>query len=313
MTPGCAAAIGIGIAMLILAAAPPAAGQSDEDQPNRIRIAYGEPRTEEQARLRVLMQEHEALERFQKIFSPFKLPIEVTLRVQDCGGLSNAWYQRPVITICYEYVDEMRKNLPTLDDPGETIFSSLTPRDAMFGQLLFAVAHEMGHALFDLLDVPIFGRAEDAADGFASYMMLELGKEEAQRIVLGAAFSYKNYIKNPRVCVPLIAFADGHSAPMQRFYNLLCIAYGAAPHLFSDLINKGFLPQNRAPNCKMEYDEMNFAFHQVIAPHLDPDLAKAILNKSWLPPTDPTPQPSISLRPPQSLDAELQQCSRQPG
>jgi hypothetical protein len=31
-------------------------------------------------------------------------------------------------------------------------------------------------------------------------MMLDLGKDEAQRLILGAAYSYREYVKNPRVC-----------------------------------------------------------------------------------------------------------------
>ena len=137
--------------------------------------------------------------------------------------------------------------------------------------------------MFDLLDVPIFGRAEDAADAFSAYMMLELGKNDAERLIVGAAYAYKDYVRNPNVCVRLIAFADAHSAPMQRFYNLLCIAYGAGPQLFHDLVDKGYLPKSRADNCKAEYDEMTFAFHTVIAPHLDPQLAQAAVKQQiWI-------------------------------
>ena len=137
--------------------------------------------------------------------------------------------------------------------------------------------------MFDLLDVPIFGRAEDAADGFAVYMMLELGKSEAQRLILGAAYSYKDYVRNPNVYVPLIAFADAHGAPMQRFYNLLCIGYGADPQLFGGLVAKGYLPNSRADSCRSEFNELSYAFQHVIGPHLDPQLAKDVLNKNWLP------------------------------
>ena len=65
--------------------------------------------------------------------------------------------------------------------------------------------------MFDLLDVPIFGRAEDAADAFSAYMMLELGKNDAERLIVGAAYAYKDYVRNPNVCVRLIAFADAHA------------------------------------------------------------------------------------------------------
>jgi Putative metallopeptidase len=166
--------------------------------------------------------------------------------------------------------------------------------------------------MFDLLDVPVFGRAEDAADGFATYMMLNLGKQDAaQRLILGAAYSYRDYV-NPRVCVPLIAFADAHGAPMQRYYILLCIGYGADPQLFAGLIEKGYLPKDRADSCRIEYKEVYFAFSKVIAPHLDEELAKQVLDKTWLPCTTvpctiPPSPPPVSLRP---VQPSVGSCSR---
>ena len=59
--------------------------------------------------------------------------------------------------------------------------------------------------------------------------------------------------------MPLIAFSEAHGAPMQRFYNLLCLAYGADQQTFGDLIDQkhgrvaeatalfqGHLPEARA-------------------------------------------------------------------
>ena len=51
---------------------------------------------------------------------------------------------------------------------------------------------------------------------------------------------------------------DGFSrcpAPVQRFYNLLCMAYGSDPQTFGDLVDKGYLPQARAKGCRTEYGE----------------------------------------------------------
>lgn len=59
------------------------------------------------------------------------------------------------------------------------------------GQFFYVFAHEMGHAMFDILRVPIFGNAEDAADQFATYIMLQFGKDQARRLITGAALSYK--------------------------------------------------------------------------------------------------------------------------
>ncbi len=61
-----------------------------------------------------------------------------------------------------------------------------TPTDALVGQLLFATAHEFGHLAFDVYEVPVFGREEDAADNFATYMMLQF-RDDASRLIMGAA------------------------------------------------------------------------------------------------------------------------------
>ena len=44
----------------------------------------------------------------------------------------------------------------------------------------------MGHAVFDTLNVPLFGQPEDAADEFSTYMMLSFGKQDARRLIHGA-------------------------------------------------------------------------------------------------------------------------------
>jgi hypothetical protein len=162
----------------------------------------------------------------------------------------------------------------------------LTPADAVIGQYVYTVSHELGHALFDVLDIPILGQPEDAADQFAAYMMLQLDKDQSHRLLAGAAYSYRNYIRNQQVTVPLIAFSDAHSAPMQRFYNLLCMAYGADREAFADAVEKGYLPEQRARSCKMEYGEMNFAFQKLFVPVIDNELWKQVMSKKWLPDPD---------------------------
>jgi hypothetical protein len=260
-------------------AATTALAQGQNARPNRIVIEYVPPTEARQQRLYEMVKERRALEGMQEVFSPLRLPNDLTLKTKTCG-MSNAWYQRPTLTICYEYLEDIVNSLPKEAPP-----AGMTVSDLVMGQFLYVVAHEMGHAVFDQLNVPLFGRAEDAADGFATYMMLRLGKMEARRLIGGAAYSYKDYIRNPQVTVPTTAFSDAHSAPMQRFYNLLCLAYGSDRETYADLIDAGYLPKERARSCRMEYGELNFAFQQLIVPHLDRELAKAVLEKDWLPST----------------------------
>jgi Putative metallopeptidase len=252
-------------------------------EPNRIRVEYVLPSNPAHQALYEMLQERRALEKFQEIFSPFRLPIVLTLKTVGCDGVSNAYYQRPELKICYEYLDDIRKSMPK-----ETTEAGVTPMDAVVGQFFYAVAHEMGHAVFDMYDVPLFGRPEDAADQFAAYIMLQFGKDQARRLIGGAAYSYKNFVHDPKYVVSLEAFSNTHGAPAQRFYNLLCIAYGADSKLFADVVEKGYLPQKRAATCRAEYREVAFAFKQLISPHLDQELMKQALDKAWMPEPGPS-------------------------
>jgi len=270
----------LGAGLLALAAflASPMAARAQDVRPNRIIIQYIAPTNPEQQPVYEMVQQHRMLEQFQEIFSPFLLRMDVNLVTKTCD-MDNAWYQRPTMTICYEYLQSIQKSLPSDPPP-----ANMTRSDLVLGQVFYVVAHEMGHAMFDQLNVPLFGRAEDAADGFATYMMLKLGKKQARRLIGGAAYSYKDYIKNPKVTVPTTAFSDAHGAPMQRFYNLLCLAYGADRETYADLIDLGYLPKERAVSCPMEYGELNYAFQQLVVPQLDKTLAKQVLEKDWVPP-----------------------------
>lgn len=247
-------------------------------QPNRIRIEYVIPKSSEHQTIYQIIKERRALEKLQEIYGAFQLPIDLGLRTVECDGISNAWYQRGQVSVCYEYLNEIRKMMPP-----HTTEAGVAPNDAIAGQFFYVLSHEMGHAMFDLLDVPVFGRSEDAADQFATYIMLQFGKDQARRLIMGAAHSYKNYVMKPNVTAPLAAFSDSHSPPPVRFYNMLCLTYGADPVLFADFVTKEYLPEARASDCKREYGEVAYAFKKLIAPHLDKSIAQNALQKSWLP------------------------------
>ena len=80
--------------------------------------------------------------------------------------------------------------------------------------------------------------------------MLRFDKEQSRRLILGSAYQYKGDLSSPTVTIKQQYFADEHGTPTQRFYNLLCMAYGADPKLFGDVVGKGFLPEDRAVGCE---------------------------------------------------------------
>jgi Putative metallopeptidase len=219
------------------------------------------------------------------ILSPLRLPEELTVKTMECSKV-NAWYSRenskPTVTVCYELLKHILESLPK-----EPTSAGFTPEDAAVGQFIWFSLHEVGHAVFDIFNVPIFGNEEDAADNFATYIMLQNQRAETFRLIGGAAWAWwaymKDYRRNPVVQVRLEGFASDHGLPQERFYNLLCLAYGADPVLFDDLTQVGYLPPTRAPRCKREYAKLADAFHKEISPHIDQEMAKRVLQTNWLP------------------------------
>ena len=117
---------------------------------------------------------------------PIPPPRPLTVKVEECDGDINAWYLDDAITVCYEYVAWVVSNAPKETTPG-----GITPLDALLGPLFDVFLHEFGHALFDLFDVPLFGREEDAADQVSAYIMLYFGKDEARRLICGPPTAIK--------------------------------------------------------------------------------------------------------------------------
>ena len=242
----------------------------------QIRVEYVLPKNPAHQPIYEQLKQARALERLQELLSPLRLPKALPLKVSGCDGVSNAWYDEGVVTVCYEYLDDILKNAPE-----QTLPVGITKQDAILGPFLDVFLHEIGHAVFDLLKVPVFGREEDAADMFSAYIMLQFGKDDAHRLILGSAYQYKADVQNPQVSLAIKKFSDEHEIPAQRFYNVLCIAYGADQKLFADVVEKGFLPKDRAEGCDGEYEQTAFAFKTLIGPYIDKKLASKIL-KTWM-------------------------------
>ena len=242
---------------------------------DRIRISYVSPKNPDHETVFQLLKERQVLEKFKQLLSPLRLPRALQLKLAGCDGVSNAWYADDAITVCYEYMNDILQNAPK-----ETTPAGVTRADAIVGPTLEVFLHEAGHAVFDYLSVPVLGREEDAADQFAAYLLLQFAKSDARRLIAGVAYAYNLDASKPTTKVN--PFADEHGLPAQRFYNVLCTAYGADTKLFADLVEKGYLPKERAEGCEGEYEQIANAMTQLIRPYIDQTRAKRVRAKQWL-------------------------------
>ena len=267
-----------------------------QEELGRIHIEYVPPKKPEHQKTYEAVKSRRVLERLEEIFSPFRLPEDLYIKTLDCDGKPNTYFDReedrPTVKICYEYMKALHDRMPK-----KATAAGLTPGEVLVGQYVFAAAHELGHALFDIYNIPIFGRQEDAADQFATYFILQFGGERARRLILGAAYAYRGFVKqikgNPKVTLPLAAFSSDHGQPEQRFYNLVCIAYGYDPKVFAGAVDQKWLPSPRAKVCTLEYQNLRYAVKATINPHIDKAVADKVI-ETGLPPAPDPPEPAKS-------------------
>jgi hypothetical protein len=244
---------------------------------NRVKVSYVPPKNPAHQQIYTELKQRGALEKLQKLLSPVRLPKKLRISLTECDGEADAFYDDAAITFCYEYIDELIKNMPDEKRP-----SGIAPIDTVVGPLFEVALHEFAHAMFDMLKLPVFGREEDAADQVAAYTLLQFGESESRRLIAGTAYAYNMDEEKIDSCRSIENYADAHGTPAQRFFNVLCIAYGADTKLFGDIVSKGYLPKSRAEFCEEEYEQVQDAVDLLIIPHIDLDLADEVMDRDWL-------------------------------
>jgi hypothetical protein len=241
----------------------------------QVRYEYQDPANAMQQDIRDRLQALRILERLSEFLSPLRLPRPLTLKVQGCDGQVNAYYWRDQILVCYEYFNFLLNVAPEMPTP-----EGLTRHEALAGMTADVFLHETGHAVLDMLQVPFLGREEDVADQFSAYVLLHRAKEDARRLILGVA--YLGSKQAQQAMTSMAQQADIHELPAQRYYNVLCMAYGQDPILFADAVQYWHLPETRAKNCRYEYLRYEYAFHILIDPYVDHALVEKLNPKRLL-------------------------------
>lgn len=294
------AALALAVLSSMLSSVP--AESAPRGRANQVRIDYVAPTNPDFQKIYQAMKDARVLEALQQFLSPLRLPRPLTLKITGCDGDVNAFYEDNAVTVCYEYLDYIAKSAPK-----ETTANGITPKAVLIGATVDVFLHEVGHAVFDLLEVPVLGREEDAADFFSAYIMLQAAPSVAHTLIGGVAYLYAKDTKESgdkaqdevdkaakdspasvsqtmaqRKNALVKSFADEHGLPAQRYFNLLCIAYGSNPKTFADAITVGRLTKERAEGCEDEYNQIEFAMQTLIAPSIDQKLMKKVRAKAWL-------------------------------
>ena len=136
------------------------------------------------------------------------------------------------------------------------------------GNTLFALVHEVGHALISEMGLPVLGREEDAADTYAVLAMLRVGTAYTTTVLADAATGWFMSDKRSRRDKIRLTFYDEHGLDQQRAYEIVCLMVGSDPDKFAEAADKVKMPEDRQESCQGDYSNASWSWNTLLKPHL---------------------------------------------
>lgn len=242
-------------------ARPAASAATPAIAPGSFRVSYGPAAAGDMRAWRKRLRADHVLERTAARLNEFvRLPADVVLAFDECGE-DDAYYEKGRVTFCYEEVADYADLLGR----GAVLTEGETRR--VEGATSFFILHEAGHALVDLLALPVTGKEEDAVDQFAVYFLAQADSTQERADAMGAAAVLGRLARAESSDSGPLPVWDVHSLDAQRQANLLCWVYGADPTVMREAVRHAGLPEERQSSCEEEYAQMAASWSSLLGPH----------------------------------------------
>ena len=300
----------LAMALALALGSAPAARADDPFANSKVRLAdlngdggYRRTQNPVYADVRQKMMKRQVLEEYAKFLSPLRLPKTLWIFAEECeGGVGASPHYSPgarAMVMCYQFmklVEDRAAMIAHYQAQDPSAFPWRVNRDGFLaGAFTGVILHETGHAIFDILDVPVFGREEDAADEMSTFVALQFSRPLANVVVAAYADLAETFANPPTEAPnpkdphypkdaegqcfsdPFCAWADVHGSWGQRFFNTLCLTYGADPSGYAFLA--AWLPKDR--DCPAEYKRVYQAFAKTVYPFIDPAQRTLVQAHPW--------------------------------
>ncbi len=244
------------IGLLLLAAAPAFA---------EYRAIYTQPRTAVEAELAAPLQAGQALEKLAAIVNrTLRVDRDIPIVATSCGT-PNAFYssEKKAVVLCYELLVDNARKLGAKTKG----LSNQQMADIWRSELAFILLHEIGHSVIDEFQLPVLGGEEDAADQFATFMLLT---SNGSQVLRQATMWF--YTGKPGLLTTLFnssrLYGDEHSLMQQRLANVICWGFGRDPNEFAQLAVAAKVPESRLMRCQNEYAKLDRDMRRLLGTRL---------------------------------------------
>ncbi|HEY5838340.1 MAG TPA: DUF4344 domain-containing metallopeptidase [Pyrinomonadaceae bacterium] len=194
------------------------------------------------------------------------IPSDVEFSFEECSD-SSVYYDEDFdrVVICRQWLNEIERVL------SRGLSEKAVVRQSVQSVASAVLLHETAHALIDVLNIPVTGREEDAADQFSTLVLLN--QKDGARKAMQVAYIYKmlsqDRVRNPPV------YWDEHSLDIQRYYDTLCMIYGRDPKENQRYFVNDPLPEERAEICESQYKRIERSWKKLLTPYAKDSLWQA--------------------------------------
>ncbi len=126
--------------------------------------------------------------------------------------------------------------------------------------------HETGHALVDLLNIPVLGREEDAVDDFGIIMLILTREDGDDRAISAAELFFMEGEEIEEFTDEDLM--DEHSLDDQRGFKSLCMVYGSDPEKYEDIARDLEMDEDRRLMCEETFERQTLNWLNLLRPHL---------------------------------------------
>lgn len=225
-----------------------------------ILVSYGESQRQDHQRIKAELKSWGGFETAaMELDDALLLPKDIDVWFAECGD-ANAFYnpENRQVVLCYELIMDLSSQFSLY------VTTEADLAGAVWTTTFFVFYHELGHALIDVLNLPVTGREEDVVDQLATLILLNGGEAGLHSALNGASWFWLNSQRSDR----RTPFWDTHSLDQQRYFNVLCWVYGSGPEAYQELLSPQWgLPAERAVSCPGEYARMAGAWDRVLEDH----------------------------------------------
>lgn len=246
---------------VVPALAKPSKRRATASRPGVLKISYKKAVNDDLKAMAKVLKDEKVFDIAIPLARQMQLPQDLPVSFEECGE-QNAFYDTETrsITMCYELFTQLGEMFADPESSDEEV------GEAILGAAFFIFLHEFGHALVDLLELPITGKEEDAVDDFATLVLVNAHEEAAAVSAILHFGTLAEEYETGRS--EDLAFWDEHSLNGQRVYSITCLIYGSDPDSFAELVGEDGLPAERAARCPGEYKQKSRAWDRLLAPHL---------------------------------------------